>query len=156
MSFPLFHHQWELCRVSKCTAPNRVDDIRGRLGARLWLQQLKGDPLKMRVLRDFLTNHFPLPPSRVSDETVLQQIAELLIVGRLHLHAEEMEAHAAGGTVSAEEPAVAFPIAEHRNQGPEPAPQLADSPSFPANANLAAQAAALVGAAAAGIPFCPV
>jgi hypothetical protein len=122
----------------------------------LWLQQLKSDPLEMRSLREFLTNHFPLPASRVSDETVLEQIAELLIIGRLHLHAEEMETHATGGVASADEPAVAFPIAEHRSQDPEPAPQFVDSPSFPANANLAAQAAALVGAAAAGIPFCPV
>jgi hypothetical protein len=156
MLFPLFHHEWELCRASKCTAPNLVDDIQGRLGARLWLQQLKGDPLKMRVLRDFLIRDFPLPPSRVADETVLEQIADLLITGRLHLHAAKMEIYAAGSMVRAEESAVAFPISEHKRRDPEPAPQFVDLPSFPANGNLAAQAAALVGAAAAGIPFCPV
>lgn len=110
----------------------------------------------MRGLRDLLTNHFRLPPSRVADETVLEQISELLITGRLHLHAAKMETYAAGSTVLEEESAPAFPISEHRNRDPEPTPLVVDSPSFPANANLAAQAAALVGAAAAGIPFCPV
>jgi hypothetical protein len=110
----------------------------------------------MRVLRDIFTNYSPLPPSRVSDETVLEQIAELLIIGRLHLHAEEMETYAAGSMVRAEESAAAFTISEHRARDLEPAPQFVDSPSFPANANVAAQAAALVSAAAAGIPFCPV
>jgi hypothetical protein len=123
----------------------------------LWLQQLKGDPLNMRMLRDLLAKQILLPPSRVADNSVVEQVAELLTSGRLHIHAEKMETHPAGGvTASEEESVVAFPISEHQSRDPEPAPQFADPPSFPAKANLVAQAAVLVSAAAAGSPFCPV
>jgi hypothetical protein len=111
----------------------------------------------MRILRDVLSQQIFLPPSRVADDTALEQIAELLNSGRLHIHARKMETHALGGATSSQEKsAVAFPLAEHLPRRPESAPQVVDPPSFPPKANLAAQAAALVAAAAAGIPFCPV
>jgi|HubBroStandDraft_4_1064222.scaffolds.fasta_scaffold284848_2 hypothetical protein len=154
---PLVQHEWRFCQEHNCSAPDRVDDLPGRLSARLWLQQLKGDPLRMRMLRDLLANRISLPPSRVADETVVEQVAELLISGRLHIHAKKMEMFAGGSGGAADEGAVApFPIAEHRPRNPEPAPQIVDPPSFPAKADLPAQAAALVAAAAAGTPFCPV
>jgi hypothetical protein len=111
----------------------------------------------MRILRDVLSEQIWLPHSRMADDTVLAQLAELLISGRLHIHARKMETHAAGGATSSQEKsAVAFPLGGHLPRRPEPAPQFADPPSFPPKANLPAQAAALVAAAAAGIPFCPV
>lgn len=109
------------------------------------------------MLRDLLGSQLPLPPSRVAEDTVVEQVAELLTSGRLHVHAQKMEAYAAGGgAASGKESTVAFPISEHQRRNPEPAPQSVDLPSFPARANLSAQAATLVAAAAAGIPFVPV
>ena len=111
----------------------------------------------MRTLRDLLAKQILLPPSRASDNSVLEQVAELLVSGRLHLHAKKMEAAPpAGTTASEEESVVAFPISAHRSRQPEATPQFADLPVFPAKADLVAQAAALVSAAAAGSPFCPV
>ncbi|MGD0570282.1 MAG: hypothetical protein ABSA78_17910 [Candidatus Sulfotelmatobacter sp.] len=154
---PLIRHPWWFCQEPNCSAPDRADDLQNRLWIRLWLQQLKGDPLNMRRLRDLLAKQILLPPSRVADNSIIEQVAELLTSGRLHIHAQKIETHPAGGvTASEDESVVAFPISQHQSRDPEPAPQFADPPSFPAKADLVAQAAALVGAAAAGTPFCPV
>ena len=154
---PPIQYPWRFCHQYNCGAPDRDDSLQNRLWARLWLQQLKGDPLKMRILRDLVAHQVKLPPSRMADEAVVEQVAELLISGRLHIHAKKIEARPAGGVTTSEgESVVAFPISEHQSRDPEPAPQFADPPSFPAKADLVAQAAALSAAAAAGSPFCPV
>jgi hypothetical protein len=155
--FPLFQDEWSFCREPNCRSSDRVDGLQSRFWGRLWLQQIKLDPLRIRILRDVLSQQISLPPSRVADDTVLEQIAELLNSGRLHIHARKRETYAAGGAISSQErSAVAFPLAEHLPRRPEPAPRVVDPPSFPPKANLTAQAAALVAAAAAGTPFCPV
>jgi hypothetical protein len=119
----------------------------------LWLQQLKADPLQMRTLRDLLANQISLPPSRVADNTVVEQIAEMLNSDRLHIHTRKMEMYAVGGPKAAEDSA-AFPISEHRpRDSAAPAPVI-EPPSFSPKADLSAQAAALAAAAAQGTPFC--
>jgi hypothetical protein len=111
----------------------------------------------MRILRDCLFKHVSLPSSRVTDDTVVEKMAELLSSGLVHIHAKKIEMHTVGGGGSSDdETVVAFPLAEHQPRYPDPPPQLVDPPSFPAKADLPAQAAALVAAAAAGTPFCPV
>ena len=153
----LIQHSWRFCQEYNCGAPDRVENPQDRVWTRLWLQQLKGDPFKMRRLRDLLAKQqVPLPPSRVADDTVVQKIAELLTSGRLHIHAKAMGRYAPGGVTASEKESAAFPISEHRSREPEAAPEFIDPPSFPAKANLVAQAAALSAAAAAGSPFCPV
>jgi len=37
-----------------CSSAERLDDLQGRLWIRLWLQQLKGNPLRIRSLRELL------------------------------------------------------------------------------------------------------
>jgi len=150
---PLRQLEWSFCQEQGCNSPDRVDDLPGRLGTQLWLQQFKGDPFQMRILRDLLSDQISLPPSRVADDSVIEQIAELLISDRLHLHAKEMETHAAGG-VEASEKFVAFPLSERQPRDTAPPPQVADPPTFSSKGDPAAQAAALAAAAAAGVPFC--
>ena len=151
--FPLAQLDWRFCQELTCNGPDRVDDLQGRLWTRLWLQQLKGDPLTMSTLRDLLSNHTSLPLSRLTDTTLVDQMAELLTSGRLHLHAKKMEAHPVG-TPKATEDAAPFPISEHQPRYASSPPPLLDPPTFPSNVDLSAQSAALVAAAAQGTPFC--
>lgn len=130
-----------------------MDDLPGRLGTRLWLQQFKGDPFQMRILRDLLSNQILLPPSQTADDMVIEQIADLLVSDRLHIHAEEMETIAAGGVETSDQ-SVAFPLSERQSRDTAPPPPVADPPTFSSKGNPSAQATALVAAAAAGTPFC--
>jgi hypothetical protein len=151
--FPLRQCEWSFCQEPGCRRSDRVEDVQGGLEARLWLQHLKGDPLAMAILRDLLSNQISLPPSRMVDDTVVEQIAALLISDRLHLHAKETESHAVGGVESPEESAP-FPISERQPRASAPPPQGVDPPTFSPKANLSAQAGGLGAAAAAGLPFC--
>lgn len=107
----------------------------------------------MRVLRDLLSNQVLLPPSRVGDDAVIEQIADLLNSDRLHIHAKEMETFAAGGSETSDQ-SVAFPLAERQSRETAPPPAVADPPTFSPKGNPSAQAAALAAAAASGTPFC--
>lgn len=150
---PLPEFEWTFCEEPGCTEADRVDDLPGVLGTRLWLQPFKGDPLQMRILRDLLANQILLPASRVADDTVIEQIADLLIADRLHIHAKEMETIAAGGAAVSDQ-SVAFPLAERQSRDTAPPPPVSDPPTFSPKSNPSAQAAALTAAAVAGIPFC--
>jgi len=108
----------------------------------------------MRILRDLLGNQILLPASRMADDTVIEQIADLLIADRLHIHAREMETFAAGGTGGSGQ-SVAFPLAERQSRETAPPPPVADPPTFTSKVDPSAQAAALVAAASEGRPFCP-
>ncbi len=149
----LVQHDWWFCQQANCNNPDRVYELEARLWGRLWLQQLKGDPFQMRTLRDLLANQISLPPSRVTDNTVVEQIAELLNSDRLHIHTRKMEMYAVGGPRAAEDPA-AFPISTYRPKDSAAPPPVIEPPSFSPKADLSAQAAALVAAAAQGTPFC--
>jgi hypothetical protein len=150
---PLPQFEWSFCDEPICTGPDRVDDLPGRLGTRLWLQQFKGDPYQMRVMRDLLSDQVLMPPSRVADDAVIEQIADLLNSDRLHIHAKEMETIAAGGAEISDQ-SVAFPLSERQSRDAAPPPPVADAPTFPPKSNPSAQAAALAAAAASGTPFC--
>ena len=150
---PLPEFEWTFCQEPGCTEPDRVDDLPGVLGTRLWLQPFKGDPLQMRILRDLLANQILLPASRMADDTVIEQIADLLVADRLHIHAKEMETIAAGGTVESDQ-SVAFPLADRQSRETAPPPPVSDPPTFSPKLDSSAQAAALVAAASQGQPFC--
>ncbi len=150
---PLPEFEWTFCQEPGCTEPDRVEDLPGVLGTRLWLQPFKGDPLQMRILRDLLANQILLPASRMADDTVIEQIADLLVADRLHIHAKEMETIAAGGTAESDQ-SVAFPLAERQSRESAPPPPAADPPTFSPKVDPSAQAAALVAAASQGQPFC--
>jgi len=86
---PLVNLEWRFCKKLNCSSAERLDDLQGRLWIRLWLQQLKGNPLRIRSLRELLAKEAPLPASCATDNHVIQQIAELLARGQLHLHARK-------------------------------------------------------------------
>jgi hypothetical protein len=150
---PLVNLEWRFCKKLNCSSAERLDDLQGRLWIRLWLQQLKGNPLRIRSLRELLAKEAPLPASCATDNHVIQQIAELLARGQLHLHARKAEARVLGGT-QVEEQGVPFPISQHQPRSAQSPPGVIDPPTFPPQADLPAQVAALVAAAAEGMPLC--
>jgi hypothetical protein len=91
----------------------------------------------------------------MSDEAIIDQIVELLISSRLHVHALFEKAPPRGTSGEIASKAAPFPLAERtpRSEGYERAP-IKEPPTF-SDIDAAAQADTLVAAAAEGKPFCP-
>ena len=157
MSFPLGKDEWWFCQEPNCSYVDRIHRLQGQLLAHLWLEQFKGDPLKMQMLRSLLQNERFLSHTRASDDALLRHIATLLISGRMHLHERRWEIRAISGATQGDGELAPFPLADHRPK-PEvlPPPPMIEAASFSPDVDLPAQAAALIAAAAQGTPFCPV
>lgn len=156
---------WEFCTKSDCPDRDLPYPWQVNILVRLWLQQSCKDPLKMQTLRGLLQQRqigIQLP--RMSDELVVDQIAELLASGKMHLHARgsteavfvQDEAPGPPAKPKFAEQEAAFPLTD-RQPSPQPAPSepTSDPPTFSPSLDGAAQAAALSAAAAGGQPFCP-
>jgi len=116
-----------------------------------WLRDLRTDFRKMSLLKDLVRNNISAVPFNLHHGAFIRRIEELFISGRLHVHRKKREVRSGFG---AEQPNVAFPLANRQPRiasGPAAVPDL---PVFASNLKMAAQAAALVAAAASGIPFC--
>jgi hypothetical protein len=154
--FSADEYEWTFCRDRDCIERDPVSDLQDRLGACLLLQQFKRDSGKMITLRSLLFEEgCSRQLSRMTDDAVVRQIAELLLSGRLHLHRKTPEQPATQVRIGKAETYVLFPVSERGPRGPAPPPpQPADPPTF-SDVDSSAQAATLVGAAADGKPFCP-
>ena len=147
---------WEFCRKRDCRHSELASHLGDRVNARQWLRHFKIDIDKMRAMRTLAwRENSSWSLSRMSEEEVIGQIAELLSRGRLHVHAHTPETVPPPSSYSSGAPASppvyqrpAPPDATYR----EPA---SDPPTFPADIDAAAQAATLAAAAASGQPFCP-
>ncbi len=155
----LWLRRWEFCRKRHCRDRDSVSSLRDRYCARQWLQQFGTDVHKMLAMRTLLQQEgVAWQPSAMSDEEVIDHTAELLISGRLHVHALRAPAVSVYGFASSEPPkSVPFPLSDRRPRpqaGASNAP-ASDPPTFPPDIDGAAQANALAAAAAGGQPFCP-
>jgi hypothetical protein len=104
--------------------------------------------------------------SRMSDDAIIERIAELLLSGRLHIHdrrartasASDNPAQASQSNASAVEASAPFPLSESSPRVPPASSGRQaiplDPPTFPPNTDLAAQAATLIAAAQSGTPAC--
>ena len=148
---------WKFCQNSICRDRQQVSGLRDPSFSRQWLQQFKGDPGGMFSLRALLSQEDrKLDRFRMSDDDVLNQVAKLLASGRLHVHAQA--SRSGGGSAGASEPETSapFPLGERRKWRPEPRqPEVTDPSTFSDGLDGQAQSAALLSAAAQGVPFCP-
>jgi hypothetical protein len=151
MAFPLHQHEWWFCQDPDCSSSDRVYGLQAQSLAHWWLQQLKDDPFRMQVLRDLVRSDISLSLFRVGDATLVSRMEQLLISGRLHFHKKEPEIQS-GSRVQDKQ--VPFPLSDRQPRAVSPPPPVIDPPSFSSKANLSAQAAVLVAAAASGTPFC--
>lgn len=156
MMMPWLRH-WEFCRKRDCRDRDRVASPSDRLSARQWLQQFATDTHKMLAMRTLLYQaSVAWPLSATSDEEVIDQTAELLISGRLHVHAQRNVS--VDASAPSEPPRfVPFPLSDRQPRpqtGASNAP-ASDPPTFASDIDGSAQANALAAAAAGGQPFCP-
>lgn len=160
--------KWKFCRNLHCDDSKPILRLRDRFAARAWLQRFKADLFRMIEMRRLLSEErMSRNLSRIPDGVVIEQVADLMAFGRLHVHIEpaaELSGTStqvqsqAGFSASEAEPLVPFPISERRSRpsgiaSRKPAVDT-DPPTFPSDADFAAQAATLVAAAEAGMPAC--
>lgn len=151
---------WELCRSLNCRERLEAPGFQDPLFLRLWLGQFKGDATGMFAMRTFLwRGGRVLDLFRLSDDDVIAQLADLLASGCVHVHTQPRRAARAGGGssgTSATQTPVPFPMSQQPKPPPqERQPEAADPATFPINLDGPAQVAALMSAAAQGVPFCP-
>jgi hypothetical protein len=152
--------KWTICNKPECRHRNVVSTLRTRFSASRWLFQYKSDAGKLREMRSLISKPGVPPAANMSDQDLLDKLADLLATGNLHVHApEEEESGGGGGSQSSiVEMAPPFPLSERKPQAartssPEP---LIDPPTLPDNSDFSAQAATLVAAADDGSAFCEV
>jgi len=96
---------------------------------------------------------------RLSDDEVIDQVADLLASGRVHVHTTPLPAARAGSGASgasATQTPIPFPLTpQPKASSQERTPGPTDPSTFPLNLDGPAQTAALMSAAAQGVPFCP-
>jgi hypothetical protein len=156
---PLDSDRWNFCRETGCRDEDRVWLVQDRLRIQLWLSRFKRDAAVMSAMRALLTSERrPWPLDRMTDEDVIDQIAGLLLLCRLHLHVQMATQVAVGiapkgSAKSGGDDTFAAPL-----RAPVPTrtqPTEAEAPIFSSGVDPVAQAAVLTAAAQSGQPFCP-
>jgi hypothetical protein len=152
---------WEFCRRRDCGDREFLPGLEERIFARTWLQQFKTDARDMLAIRGLLAQESIVGSlSQMPDSVVIHQLVELLASRRLHVHYQASFRPFRGGkkplTSGVPEESAAFPIVERRPRSApsdEPAPDSLPL-TLPENTDVAAQAAVLTAAAAAGAAGC--
>jgi hypothetical protein len=142
---------WELCQKFNCHST--VSFANNPFQARQWLQHSKADVFKMLAMRDvLLQRHIRSSLFRMSDDEVINQVAELLASDRLHIHVQSMMQTTAPTAIQASPVTV-----RQKSAAPPPrkAGSMDDPPTLPTDIDFGAQAATLVTAANSGAAFCP-
>ncbi len=131
-----------------------LSELQDRFVARLWLQQFRKSGARMAAIRDLLSRDLLWrEPWRLTDDKLIERIAELLSIGFLHAHAT----HESLTPGALDQPSSDAPVEHRRIPSPRMPREVAvpeEANSLPQNADEAAIAEALKTAAANGIPFC--
>ena len=124
-----------------------------------WLKQVGVlHSIHMRQVRSFVARYWADPETyRVTDHAVLERLATLLYNRRIVIMTD-LQLTSSGEPAAESEPASpAFPLSERTQKtasNSSTPPPTNDPATFSPNSDAAAQAAALVAAAANGTPFC--
>lgn len=78
--------EWEFCQKPECREDESIVRLENRFFAIQWLRQCKGDFLKMFTMRALLLQSVAREPSRMSDDAVIDEIADRILSHRLHIH----------------------------------------------------------------------
>jgi hypothetical protein len=123
-----------------------------------WLKRLGlPDPDLMVRFRELLNSYTRDPDSsRLTDHEVLQRLADLLYFRRIVVIGKEQRTGSGQPAQKTESAAPAFPLAQRSPAAStaSAAPPPNDPSTFSSDVDAAAQASALVAAAADGKPFC--
>ncbi len=151
MPFSLRPDEWSLCQDQDCTKADRASLLETRMWVHFWLQDLRNDTRKKHLLQDLVRHNVSAVSFHLSHDALVRRVEQLFISGQLHVHKKPTKVHSGSGP---KEPSVAFPLANRQPRIASQPPPMMDAPVFAPNVNMAAQAAALVAAAASGAPFC--
>jgi hypothetical protein len=161
--------RWKFCSNLGCQDEMPRFPLRDRGAAREWVQQWKNDTFRMSEMRRFLSeDRMSCDVSRISDDLVVDQIADLFVSGLLHIHVAPTVTTAGSIAVSQPQSAAAsagadtfvpFPLSARSARTSHtpsrdtitPPP---DPPTLPSDTDYTAQAAVLIAAAQAGTPTC--
>lgn len=119
--------------------------------AGVWLRQLKSDAFKVEELRQLLAGDSLSLLYRMTDDEILERVANLIGGGFLHVHIRVVEVREDGG--SAVQAAVEQAPVPIRREAARPV-VIPESDSLASDADHAAIAGVLKAAAASGVPFC--
>ena len=157
--------QWELRGGKECShGCTPLSEFRDRSFARLLLQPFKGDTLQMAAMRKLLSRQTAsLQLCGMTDQNVIDQIANLLSRGFVHAHTDfvpvgRVTTFAAGSGENSKKASAAEVVREAK-PAQVPAVQkrtvaAAEASSLPHDADQPAIAVGLKSASANGIPFC--
>jgi hypothetical protein len=146
---------WNFCRKIDCQDEAGAWRPKDNLAAQDFLQQYRTDADKMFAMRAMVWEEgfsFSLP--WMSDDEIIEQAAALISFSRVHIHtyvAAPVAIGTTGATPAGGGPA--FPIGARKAAPPPSDVAPSDPPTF-SNIDAGVQAAALMAAAAAGLPFC--
>ena len=148
--------EWKLCRNRGCPDPDSRLALHDRSQARRWLQSTRYSSPGIAALRNILAQERTgLDLSRTSDDAVIEQLSELLISGRFHVHVVPFEMIRGGATESTV-PEASVPVPPRKSAPASSSPaEQDDPPTFPPDTDAAAQAATLVAASDSGAAVCP-
>jgi hypothetical protein len=152
----------DLCRSIECSERCGARFPHDRVFALQLLGPLKGDYFAVSALRRLLLlEHGSNNLHRVSDDVLIERVADLLVSRRFHYHVRPPSLSCGRSGSAGPQPAsTAFPLAERKTPAPatttRAAVALADPPTFPPDTNASAQAATLRTASDQGAPFCEV
>jgi hypothetical protein len=150
---PLNSDRWDFCREVTCRDDDRVSLGRDKARIRVWLSWFKTDRSVLFAMRTLLAaERRRLPLERMPDDQVIDQMVELLLTDRVHLHVRMAVQEAVGVAPEATSSDYA-PAPPPAVKPPPPSSPVPEDPQF-AGVNPAAQAAVLAAAAQSGQPFC--
>ena len=113
-------NDWGFVKGCDCRDREPLSFLRERFSVQQWLQQSKPEFYRMLAMRTLLSQQSAWNVSRMSDDAVLDQISDLLVSGRLHIHMQPTAPSGNGqpqrstlSSGSAREAFVPFPLSEH-------------------------------------------
>jgi hypothetical protein len=161
---------WRTDELDFCGSPDcreRAFVSRDRFSVQQLLRGLNRNTHKLLEMRTVLLRQdMAASVWRISDDAIIERIAEMLLSGRLHIHdgrartgsASDTPAQASSSNASVAQASAPFPLSESSPRVPPASPErqaiALDLPTFPPNTDLAAQAATLIAAAQSGTPAC--
>lgn len=152
----------DICRSIECSERCGACFPLDRVFALQLLQQLRGDYFAVSALRRLLLlEHGSNDLYRVSDDALIERVADLLVSRRIHYHVRPLSRSSGrSGTAGPQPASPAFPVAARNPLAPATTTRtafaVADPPTFPPDTNASAQAATLRTASDQGVPFCEV
>lgn len=149
----------DLCRSIECSERCGARFLHDRVFALQLLRPLKGDYFAVSALRRLLLlEHGNNDLYCVSDDALVERVADLLVSRRFHYHVRPLPlSSGTSGSAGPQPASPAFPVAARTPLAPTTTTRtafaVADQPTFPPDTNPSAQADTLRTAAEQGIPF---